>query len=133
MRSVLTSIGLVWGINRGHPTNRRVLAPRRVQSKGVSSERVKTIRSIIREVTGFAPYERRAMELIRNSKVCKLDWVVLFCTFYRRFRTCLFRGILSDMALWSMTCGNIARSAWHVDLGEVSHPYQFLDSSERAF
>ncbi|EDP43086.1 hypothetical protein MGL_2682 [Malassezia globosa CBS 7966] len=60
--------GLVWGINRGHPTNRRVLAPRRVQSKGVSSERVKTIRSIIREVTGFAPYERRAMELIRNSK-----------------------------------------------------------------
>merc|ERR1712130_941297 len=56
------------GINRGHPTNRRVLAPRRVQSKGVSSERVKTIRSIIREVTGFAPYERRAMELIRNSK-----------------------------------------------------------------
>lgn len=99
MSSVLTSIGLVWGINRGHPTNRRVLAPRRVQSKGVSSERVKTIRSIIREVTGFAPYERRAMELIRNSKVCKLDWVVLFCSFYRRFRTCLFRGILSDMAL----------------------------------
>ena len=57
---------LVWGINRGHPTNRRVLAPR----KGVSSERVRTIRSVVREVAGFAPYERRAMELIRNSKVC---------------------------------------------------------------
>lgn len=62
--------GLVWGINRGHPTTRRVLAPRRVAKKGVASERVKAIRSVVREVTGFAPYERRAMELIRNSKVC---------------------------------------------------------------
>lgn len=47
-----------------------MLPIRRVNKKGVASERVKTIRSIVREVTGFAPYERRAMELIRNSKVC---------------------------------------------------------------
>ncbi|WFC99230.1 ribosomal protein L36 [Malassezia yamatoensis] len=60
--------GIVWGINRGHPTTRRVLPERRVNKKGVASERVNTIRSIVREVTGFAPYERRAMELIRNSK-----------------------------------------------------------------
>ncbi|WFD38449.1 ribosomal protein L36 [Malassezia japonica] len=60
--------GLVWGINRGHQTERRVPAQKRVAKKGVASERVKTIRSIVREVTGFAPYERRAMELIRNSK-----------------------------------------------------------------
>lgn len=59
---------LVWGINRGHPTTRRVLAPRPASKKGNSSERVKAIRTIVREVTGFAPYERRAMELIRNSK-----------------------------------------------------------------
>lgn len=45
-------------------------AQKRVAKKGVASERVQTIRSIVREVTGFAPYERRAMELIRNSKVC---------------------------------------------------------------
>ena len=38
--------------------------------KAVASERVQTIRSVVREVAGFAPYERRAMELIRNSKVC---------------------------------------------------------------
>ena len=69
MRSVLTSIGLVWGINRGHPTNRRVLAPRRVQSKGVSSERVKTIRSIIREVTGFAPVSYTHLTLPTNREV----------------------------------------------------------------
>ena len=121
MSSVLTSIGLVWGINRGHPTNRRVLAPRRVQSKGVSSERVKTIRSIIREVTGFAPYERRAMELIRNSKVCILGWVVLFCTFHRRSWTYILRDILGSVALWLMAFGNIAWSAWHVDLEKASH------------
>ncbi|SHO77151.1 Similar to S.cerevisiae protein RPL36B (Ribosomal 60S subunit protein L36B) [Malassezia sympodialis ATCC 42132] len=59
---------LVWGINRGHPTNRRILAPRPVSKKAVASERVKAVRSVIREVAGFAPYERRAMELIRNSK-----------------------------------------------------------------
>jgi len=40
-----------------------------VSKKGVSGERVLTVRNIVREVTGFAPYERRAMELIRNSKV----------------------------------------------------------------
>ena len=61
--------GLAWGISRGHQTERRVLAPRPANRKGRNSERVQTIRSVIREVAGFAPYERRAMELIRNSKV----------------------------------------------------------------
>jgi large subunit ribosomal protein L36e len=37
--------------------------------KGVSSQRTKFVRSIVREVVGFAPYERRVMELLRNSKV----------------------------------------------------------------
>lgn len=69
MPYIANIVGLVWGINRGHPTTRRILAPRPVSKKGVASERVKTVRSIIREVAGFAPYERRAMELIRNSKV----------------------------------------------------------------
>ncbi|SNX81749.1 probable 60S ribosomal protein L36 [Melanopsichium pennsylvanicum] len=60
--------GLVWGVNRGHQTERRVLAPRPSNRKGRQGERVKVIRSVVREVAGFAPYERRAMELIRNSK-----------------------------------------------------------------
>ncbi|WFD06429.1 ribosomal protein L36 [Malassezia vespertilionis] len=60
--------GLVWGINRGHQTKRLVPATKRVNKKGVASERVKSVRGVIREVCGFAPYERRAMELIRNSK-----------------------------------------------------------------
>ncbi|SJX60472.1 probable 60S ribosomal protein L36 [Sporisorium reilianum f. sp. reilianum] len=60
--------GLVWGVNRGHQTERRVLAARPSNRKGRQGERVKVIRSVVREVAGFAPYERRAMELIRNSK-----------------------------------------------------------------
>ncbi|KAI7866333.1 ribosomal protein L36A, partial [Spinellus fusiger] len=33
-----------------------------------SSKRTTFVRSIVREVVGFAPYERRVMELIKNSK-----------------------------------------------------------------
>ncbi len=61
--------GLVWGINRGHQTERRILKAKPSSRKGKTSQRVATIRSVVREVAGFAPYERRAMELIRNSKV----------------------------------------------------------------
>jgi Ribosomal protein L36e len=34
----------------------------------VQSKRTKFVRDLVREVTGFAPYERRIMELIKNSK-----------------------------------------------------------------
>ncbi|KAH8548859.1 ribosomal protein L36e-domain-containing protein [Umbelopsis sp. PMI_123] len=34
----------------------------------VQSKRTKFVRDLVREVAGFAPYERRIMELIKNSK-----------------------------------------------------------------
>ncbi|PWN37412.1 putative 60S ribosomal protein L36 [Meira miltonrushii] len=60
--------GLVWGVDRGHKTERRVPVQRPSRRKGNQSQRKAVINSVVREVTGFAPYERRAMELIRNSK-----------------------------------------------------------------
>ncbi|CAO1623388.1 unnamed protein product [Parajaminaea phylloscopi] len=60
--------GLVWGIKRGHQTEQRNVAARPSRRKGANSQRNTVVRSVVREVAGFAPYERRALELLRNSK-----------------------------------------------------------------
>lgn len=71
--------GLVWGVDRGHKTERRVSVQRPSRRKGQQSQRKAVINSVVREVTGFAPYERRAMELIRNSKVSidRMEGIIL--------------------------------------------------------
>ncbi|KAG5649006.1 hypothetical protein DXG03_000355 [Asterophora parasitica] len=56
------------GINHGHPTTAIEKATRPSQRKGVQSTKTKFVRSVIREVAGFSAYERRVMELLRNSK-----------------------------------------------------------------
>lgn len=62
-------IDLRYGLNKGHPTTPIAKTVRPSHKKGVQSERTKFVRSIVREVAGFSPYERRVMELLRNSKV----------------------------------------------------------------
>lgn len=62
--------GIRIGIDKGYQTTplpKRVKASHR---KGVLTQKNKFVRSVIREVAGFSPYERRVMELLRNSKVC---------------------------------------------------------------
>ena len=59
---------LRYGLNKGHPTTAIEKTVRPSHRKGVTSQRTKFVRSVIREVAGFAPYERRVMELLRNSK-----------------------------------------------------------------
>ncbi|KAI9631280.1 hypothetical protein KEM48_014522 [Puccinia striiformis f. sp. tritici PST-130] len=56
------------GLNSGHKTTPRVLPNKPSHFKGRASKRTTFVRSIVREVAGFAPYERRVMELLRNSK-----------------------------------------------------------------
>ncbi|CAA20698.1 60S ribosomal protein L36-A [Schizosaccharomyces pombe] len=60
--------GLVVGLNKGKVLTKRQLPERPSRRKGQLSKRTSFVRSIVREVAGFAPYERRVMELIRNSQ-----------------------------------------------------------------
>ncbi|KAM0750287.1 ribosomal protein L36e [Meredithblackwellia eburnea MCA 4105] len=57
------------GLTKGHPTTAIAQKPKPSNRKGKKSARSSFVKSIVREVAGFAPYERRVMELIRNSKV----------------------------------------------------------------
>ncbi|KMZ67974.1 60S ribosomal protein L36 [Zostera marina] len=60
--------GLFVGLNKGHIVTRKELAPRPSDRKGKTSKRILMIRSLIREVAGFAPYERRITELLKVGK-----------------------------------------------------------------
>ncbi|KAK4137935.1 ribosomal protein L36e [Trichocladium antarcticum] len=60
--------GLVVGLNKGHKTTARVSKPRVSRTKGHLSKRTAFVRDLVKEVAGLAPYERRIIELLRNSK-----------------------------------------------------------------
>merc|ERR1712060_160828 len=59
---------LVVGLNKGHKTTKNPEAPRQARKRGQNTKKNKFIRETVREVMGFAPYERRALELLRVSK-----------------------------------------------------------------
>ena len=66
-------LGIRVGLNRGYETT---AIPKRVKPshlKGRLSKNTQFVRSVVREVVGFAPYERRVLELLRNSKVSTLE------------------------------------------------------------
>ncbi|KAI1840638.1 hypothetical protein JX265_008926 [Neoarthrinium moseri] len=60
--------GLTVGLNRGHKTTSRVVKPKISRTKGHLSKRTAFVRDVVKEVAGLAPYERRIIELLRNSK-----------------------------------------------------------------
>ncbi|KAL1917954.1 60S ribosomal protein eL36 [Calcarisporiella thermophila] len=60
--------GIAVGLQKGFITTRREVPVRPSRKKGTLSKRVRFVRDIVREVAGFAPYERRVMELLKNSK-----------------------------------------------------------------
>ncbi|KAG7199885.1 hypothetical protein KM043_014331 [Ampulex compressa] len=70
---------LAVGLNKGHKTTKirvaknksekeRTVAIRPARLKGRQTKHSKFVRDLIREVTGHAPYEKRAMELLKVSK-----------------------------------------------------------------
>mmetsp|Transcript_74865 Transcript_74865/g.194687 ORF Transcript_74865/g.194687 Transcript_74865/m.194687 type:complete len:110 (+) Transcript_74865:74-403(+) len=57
--------GLAAGLNKGFIVTRREMAPKPSYAKGRKSQRNGLIKEVIREVVGFAPYERRMIELLK--------------------------------------------------------------------
>ncbi|EXJ65401.1 60S ribosomal protein L36 [Cladophialophora yegresii CBS 114405] len=60
--------GLIVGLNKGHKVTPLTPKPRISRRKGALSKRTAFVREIVKEVAGLAPYERRVIELLRNSK-----------------------------------------------------------------
>nr|XP_048291812.1 60S ribosomal protein L36-like [Myodes glareolus] len=56
------------GLNKGHKVTKNVSQPRHSRRRGRLTKHTKFVRDMIREVCGFAPYERRATELFKVSK-----------------------------------------------------------------
>merc|ERR1712122_85586 len=59
---------MVVGQNAGHKVTKNTVAPRHSRSRGQLTKKNKFVKKTVREVMGFAPYERRALELLRVSK-----------------------------------------------------------------
>ncbi|CAJ1433789.1 unnamed protein product [Effrenium voratum] len=57
--------GLAAGLNKGFIVTRRQLKPKQSYRKGKKCAKVGLIREVVREVVGFAPYERRMIELLK--------------------------------------------------------------------
>ncbi|KAI9137792.1 ribosomal protein L36e [Paraphysoderma sedebokerense] len=56
------------GLTKGFPVTKRQPRFKPVSQKGRLAKRTKFVRDLVREVVGFAPYEKRVMELLKNSK-----------------------------------------------------------------
>ena len=60
---------LAYGLEKGNKTTKISVADQRIsRRKGSTGPRVKFVRAVVRECAGFAPYEKRCMELLRVSK-----------------------------------------------------------------
>lgn len=63
-----TKTNLCVGMDKGKPLTKRALPTKQVSKKGRIQKRVKFVRDIVREVVGYAPYEKRCMELLKVGK-----------------------------------------------------------------
>ena len=59
--------GIAVGLQKGHQVT-KMTSTKPSNRKGLMSKRTKFVRDLVREVVGFAPYEKRIVELLKNSK-----------------------------------------------------------------
>ena len=72
---------MVVGLNKGHKVTKNTVAPRHSRTRGQSTKKNEFVKQTVREVMGFAPYERRALELLRVSK----GKIKVYLGFQKRF------------------------------------------------
>uniref|UniRef100_A0A0K0DVL0 60S ribosomal protein L36 n=1 Tax=Strongyloides stercoralis TaxID=6248 RepID=A0A0K0DVL0_STRER len=60
--------GLAVGLEKGVRVTKNARKIRQNRKRGVATKKTKLVRELVREITGFAPYERRMMELLRVSR-----------------------------------------------------------------
>ncbi|KAB2578644.1 putative 60s ribosomal protein l36 [Diplodia seriata] len=68
MPEVKQRSGLIRGLNAGHKVTPHQPKTKISRTKGHLSKRTAFVRDVVKEVSGLAPYERRVIELLRNSK-----------------------------------------------------------------
>jgi len=59
--------GLAVGLKKGYITTKRAAKDLPARRKGKLGARVALIRGVIREVAGWAPYEKRLMEILKGG------------------------------------------------------------------
>ncbi|CEF67077.1 60S ribosomal protein L36 [Strongyloides ratti] len=60
--------GLAIGLEKGVRVTKNARKMRQNRKRGAATKKTKVVRELVREITGFAPYERRMMELLRVSR-----------------------------------------------------------------
>merc|ERR1712124_205910 len=58
-------MGIAQGLNKGHIVTLRPRKAKQSERKGKLTERSKVVKEVVRECVGFAPYERRMLELLK--------------------------------------------------------------------
>ncbi|ESN96142.1 hypothetical protein HELRODRAFT_67827 [Helobdella robusta] len=56
------------GLKKGHKVSKLAKRKRPSTRKGTQTKHAKFVRDLVRDVCGFAPYEKRSMELLKVGK-----------------------------------------------------------------
>jgi len=89
--------GFAAGLNKGFIVTRRELPKKPSYRKGKNSIRNKLVKEVVREVAGFAPYERRMIELLKIGSASTLKRAL-------KVDEPLTHGCASPTATWDRAC-----------------------------